>query len=171
MLPRWITGATVTRTFITAAFLLLSTAAWGQTPELPDPAVTPGVIAEDGHDTASVCGIVDGLTYSKRHRATPAGLKAMIRKRDRCDPQNSEVDHRLSLSLGGADVVYNLWCEPGAAPGVKWTYHDKDALEAVAWRRVCKDHDLPLSWAQAWFLAPDWTVLYCQNFADERCPK
>ncbi len=139
--------------------------------ERPDPAKTPGIIAEDGHDWNNVCGLVHGLSYSKRHRQTPTGLKAMIRKRDHCDPQNSEVDHRIPLSIGGADVVYNLFCEPGPAPGVVWSYEDKDRLERLAWERVCRRRDLPLSWAQAWFQAPDWTVLYCQSFADERCPK
>jgi len=147
--------------------LFVASSAWAQPAELPDPAVTPGVIAEDGHDAREVCGTVDGLTYSKRHRATPEGLKAMIRKRDHAIGQG-EVDHRLPLALGGADVVYNLWWQPGPdAPGVAWTYLDKDRLEKEIWERVCKRRTMTLEDGQAVFLAPDWGQQYCKVWPGE----
>ncbi len=42
-------------------------------PIRPDDALTPGVVASI--DPTDVCGIIDGLTYSKRHRHTPLELK------------------------------------------------------------------------------------------------
>ncbi len=136
--------------------------------EVPDDSVTPGVVAST--DQREVCGTADGLTYSKRHRATPQALKTAIRERDSCDPHNSEVDHRLPLALGGDDVEGNLSCQPGPAYGVKWNFHDKDRLEVYAWQSVCKHHTMSLSAAQAMFLAPsNWIKRYCEVFQDARC--
>ncbi len=136
--------------------------------EAPDDSVTPGVVAST--DQREVCETVGGLTYSKRHRATPYHLKEEIRERDQCDPHNSEVDHRLPLALGGDDVEGNLSCQPGPASGVKWSYHDKDRLEVYAWESVCKHHTMTLGAAQAMFLAPsNWIKRYCEVFTDARC--
>jgi len=140
--------------------------------QIPDPRWTPGVVAEDGHDTAQVCGRVDGQTYSQRHRKTPAGLKALVMKRYGQQPGHAgdgEVDHRVPLALGGADAAYNLWWEPGDHHGVVWTYHLKDKLEVLAWNRVCGKRDLPLAEAQGWFMSPDWRPIYCREIGGEPC--
>ncbi len=152
------------------AFVAFASIVWGepQASEVPDDRVTPGAVAST--DQREVCGVVDGLTYSKRHRATPYELKRLIRERDHCDSQNSEVDHRLPLSLGGDDIGVNLSCQPGPAQGVTWNYHDKDRLEVYAWQSVCKHHTMTLDEAQAMFLAPsNWITRYCEVFADSRC--
>ncbi len=136
--------------------------------EVPDDSVTPGIVAST--DQREVCETVGGLTYSKRHRATPYHLKEEIRERDGCDPHNSEVDHRLPLALGGDDVEGNLSCQPGPAAGVTWNFHDKDRLEVYAWESVCKHHTMSLGAAQAMFLAPsNWIKRYCEVFKDPRC--
>ncbi len=150
------------------AFVAFASIVWGEATEVPDDSVTPGVVAST--DQRDVCATVDGLTYSKRHRATPAELKRSIRERDSCDPHNSEVDHRLPLSLGGDDVERNLSCQPGPAQGVTWNYHDKDRLETYAWQSVCRHHTMTLGAAQAMFLAPsNWIQRYCEVFSDSRC--
>src|SRR5713226_1957873 len=108
--------------------------------ELPDPRLTPGVVASA--DRAEVCGSVDGLSYSRRHRATTAEMKAEVRRRygaTHC----GEIDHRLPLALGGADVVENLWCEAGPEETV-WNFRLKDALEVHVWAAVCHDHTMSL---------------------------
>jgi hypothetical protein len=63
-----------------------------------------------------------------------------------------EMDHRVPLCLGGADVRENLWPQAG------WqhpSYHDKDVLEETVCRMVCRDHTMTLEEGQAVFLG-DW---------------
>lgn len=139
--------------------------------EVPDDKLTPGKIATT--DVKEICGKVNGLTYSQRHRATPVVLKNLIRKRDHCLPgRASEVDHRCELSIGCADVKENLWCQPGPGPSVVWTYKDKDAYEKWLWRNVCFTHNLSPAQAQSRLVAPaDWRRGYCKDFkpSDPRC--
>ncbi len=141
------------------------------TREIPDDNLTPGIVATN--DVREICGTVDGLSYSKRHRHTSQELKRSIRERDHCDPHNSEVDHRCELALGCADIEQNLWCQPGAASGVMWNYKDKDKLELELWKSVCKVHTRTPMQAQFMLIAPaDWRRSYCTVFADDkRCQK
>src|SRR6476469_47970 len=90
--------------------------------EIPDEKCSPGVVAST--DEADVCGIVGGQSYSKRHRATPAGLKALITRRYGQTPDSGdhEIDHVGPLALGFADVVYNLWYQFGYGRGYRFTY-------------------------------------------------
>lgn len=119
-------------------------------------------------DEQEVCGFQNGLSYSKRHRSDNYSLRHEIRQRDACDPRDSEVDHYLPLSLGGADTHENLWCQPGTGT---WTYHDKDRLEVYYWEQVCKHHAISLRDAQAVFSGP-WEPEYCKVFStDTRCIK
>lgn len=119
---------------------------------IPSDIITPGAIAS--HDSNEVCGIINGLTYSKRHRATPYDLKAAIRQRDH-STGGGEVDHRVPLCLGGADVEANLWWQQN--------FKHKDELEAWACRAVCHEHTLGLDAAQTMFLG-DWRESYKQVF-------
>lgn len=140
--------------------------------EIPDAACSPGVVAST--DEADVCGTVNGLSYSKRHRQTPAGLKRSIFKRYGIDPdvartQDWEVDHVVSLALGGGDVAYNLFPEPGNNLGACFTYHTKDRLEVFLWNSVCRHHTMTLSDAQAELLG-DWRVSYKKHFGYTQCP-
>ena len=67
-----------------------------------------------------------------------------------------ELDHLVPLSLGGApDSPQNLWLEPR---GGAWNAGDKDQLEFVLWRLVCR-HEVPLTAAQR-DIAGDWTAAY-----------
>src|SRR5204863_9962647 len=100
------------RTFLVLTLISWIAPAWAQPAELPDPRLTPGAVAEDGHTETSVCGLVDGLTYSKRHRATPQALKRELRDRDGAIGRG-EGDHRGPVAVGGADVVNNPWGQSG----------------------------------------------------------
>lgn len=115
-------------------------------PEIPDDSLTPGAIATTSQ--AEVCAFGGSLSYSQAHRQTSYQLKEWIFREygmeppDRTERGQWEVDHRVPLCLGGADVAANLWPQNAA------TYHDKDALEApdhwgdpmVAIPRVLADH-------------------------------
>src|SRR5579862_3820187 len=74
----------------------------------PDDTITPGAVAST--DPNDVCGIIDGLTYSKRHRHTPVELKQEVYAAYGiiADGRPFEVDHRVPLCIGGADVRENL---------------------------------------------------------------
>jgi hypothetical protein len=127
----------------------------------PDDALTPGVVAST--DPNDVCGVIDGLSYSKRHRHTPQGLKEevyaayQVHREDR-EGRNFEIDHRVPLCLGGADVRENLWPQEGwQSP----SYHDKDWLEETVCRMVCRERAMTLEQGQAIFLG-DWIAGYQQ---------
>jgi hypothetical protein len=65
-----------------------------------------------------------------------------------------EMDHRVPLCIGGADIRENLWPQEG------WehpSYHDKDFLEEAVCRFVCLDRTMTLEEGQAIFLG-DWVV-------------
>jgi hypothetical protein len=143
----------------------LPSQAAAQVRELPDPGRTPGVIAST--DEADVCGVVDGLTYSARHRKTSERMKSQVRALYNAT-SCGEIDHRLELSLGGADDVRNLWCQPGPEEAV-WNYKLKDRLETYLWRTVCKRHEMVITEAQAVFLAPDWRPAYCEFIGGPPC--
>lgn len=129
---------------------------------IPDPLLTPGAIAST--DIQDVCSVVDGLSYSKRHRITPPELKRAVRIAYN-QKQCGEIDHRVPLALGGADTFENLWCQPG--PPTVWNYKIKDRLETHVWVGTCGwIYMYELKDAQQIFLNPDWRVEYCKAFQD-----
>jgi hypothetical protein len=132
-------------------------------PIRPDDRLTPGVVAST--DANDVCGIVDGLSYSRRNRHTSVELKHEIYAEYGINPEGRsfEVDHRVPLCIGGADVRENLWPQEG------WqhpNFHDKDRLEEEVCRMVCRDHSMTLQTGQAIFLG-DWIAGYRQVFGDD----
>jgi len=131
-------------------------------PIRPDDALTPGVVAST--DPTDVCSVIDGLTYSKRHRHTPLELKQEVYAAYHVnrEARNFEIDHRVPLCLGGADVRENLWPQEG------WqhpSYHDKDRLETAVCRAVCGEGSMTLEQGQAIFLG-DWIAGYQQFFGE-----
>jgi hypothetical protein len=132
-------------------------------PIRPDDVMTPGAVAST--DPIDVCGIVGGLTYSKRHRHTSSELKREVYEGYHIEraEQNFEIDHRVPVCLGGADVRENLWPQPGSEHP---SYHDKDALEDQICRRVCRDQSMTLEEGQAIFLG-DWIAGYEQIFGEK----
>jgi hypothetical protein len=108
---------------------------------------------------------VDGLTYSHRHRHTPTELKHEVYAAYRIvsDGRPFEIDHRVPLCIGGADLRENLWPQEG------WqrpNFHDKDRLETEVCRMVCRDHSMTLPEGQAIFLG-DWVAGFRQVFGED----
>lgn len=131
----------------------------------PDPMVpidefTPGVVAST--DPAEVCGIVGGITYSERHRATryDKSHSMMVYGLDVTRPDKYEYDHRIPLCVGGADVPDNMWPQPLAG---HMNAHDKYELEKWACRAVCLEHSISLPDAQAMFFG-DWRDAFNRVF-------
>jgi hypothetical protein len=70
-----------------------------------------------------------------------------------CPGKGYEIDHLISIELGGSNDLDNLWPQPVDAQGVIG-YHTKDVVENAAHRAVCSGR-LTLGQAQRG-IAGDW---------------
>jgi hypothetical protein len=128
-------------------------------PTLPVHSLTPGAILTT--DTRKVC--VPG--YSKSVRNVPVSEKKQVYAEYKIayvpGTREYEVDHLISLELGGSNGIKNLW--PESYFTNVWNAHVKDQLENELHRRVClpvsnKQHiDLPT--AQR-LISTDWISAY-----------
>lgn len=127
---------------------------------LPDPAMTPGVIdpAVNQQDIGStIC--VRG--YTKRIRppvsfTNPLKRRQMARAHLPGQMRDYEEDHLISLELGGSPTdPKNLWPEPYAGP---WGARAKDRLENRLHRLVCSGR-LSLAEAQQ-AMRGNWIAAY-----------
>ena len=122
-------------------------------PYLPDPARTPGAIL--AVTAADIC--VPG--YAKKVRNVPAAVKRQVYRSygiARHRPGDYEVDHLISLELGGSNSVRNLW--PESYRTSPWNARVKDRLENELHRRVCAG-SMPLDEAQR-LIAGNWVAAY-----------
>lgn len=111
-------------------------------PILPDASKTPGDVLTT--DASLVCQ----KGYSASVRNVPPALKRQVFALyglTKKAGQDWEVDHLISLELGGSNSVRNLW--PQAGFTTPWNYHVKDRLENALHYLVCRG-ELPLSVAQ-----------------------
>jgi predicted RNase H-like HicB family nuclease len=96
---------------------------------LPDPACTPGAIFT-GATVSQIC--TPG--YSRSARNVSESVKQSVYAEYGIAshvPGSYEVDHLVSLELGGNNTVANLW--PEISPG----YHEKDGIENRLHDAVC----------------------------------
>lgn len=121
-------------------------------PLVPNPALTPGAMLEA--TTKDVC--TSG--WATAHRNVPQSRKREVFKRYGLKPNGVtfEVDHLVSLQLGGSNAIENLW--PQSHLTRPWNAKKKDALENRLHWMVCH-HQLPLSVAQD-ALRADWREAY-----------
>jgi hypothetical protein len=119
--------------------------------DLPRPALTPGAVLTTS--TARVC--VRG--YAGGVRDVPEAEKASVYARYGVVdvPYAHEVDHLVSLEIGGSNAIRNLWPEPYAG---RWGARTKDVLEDRLHELVC-DGRLGLRSAQR-IEARDWVAAY-----------
>jgi hypothetical protein len=116
---------------------------------LPDPACTPGAVFP--HATvAEIC--TPG--YAASVRDVPPVLKHAVYAAygiPHHRPGEYEVDHLISLELGGSNAIANLWPEAASpAPG----FHEKDQVENALHDAVCSGR-MSLARAQE-IVARDW---------------
>ena len=125
---------------------------------LPDRRCTPG--ARFSKVTrADVCR--RGYSSSVRHvtDATKDKVYAAYGMSTRFDGQDGEVDHLVSLELGGSNARSNLFPEAASpAPGS----HEKDRLENALHREVC-DGRTSLRRAQR-LISRDWVAAFHARF-------
>ena len=114
---------------------------WGQrtktsgcaaTLPLQDMGCTPGALITDAtKEQICVPGYAKGVrnvtTTLKNQVYTTYGIKSRL-------PGQYEVDHLVSLQLGGSNDIANLWPEPATPkPG----FHEKDAVENYLHAQLC----------------------------------
>jgi hypothetical protein len=120
----------------------------------PDASCTPGAVFRNAN-RARVCR--PGYTRSVRH--VPESLKRAVFAeygiRGSHHGGAYEVDHLISLELGGSNAIENLWPEPAQPrPG----FHEKDRVENVLHREVC-DGTISLARAQQ-LIRSDWLRVF-----------
>jgi hypothetical protein len=122
---------------------------------LQDPACTPGdIIPTATKDVICVSG------YSSSVRNVPTSEKNQVYAEYGITSRSTgqyEVDHLVSLELGGSNDISNLWPEAAdPQPG----FHQKDQVENYLHDQVCSGA-IPLETAQR-EIATNWLAVYNQ---------
>lgn len=118
---------------------------------LPIASLTPGVVLTTS--AATVC--VSGYASSVRDVPDSEKEQAYARYGIPHVPYKHEVDHLISLELGGSNAITNLWPEPYAG---RWGARTKDVLENKMHDLVCSGS---LSLARAQHMeATNWVAAY-----------
>ena len=105
--------------------------------ELPDPTLTPGAV-QPGMAASNLCPVAHTPTLRNVTQAKKKAVYAeygMIPHQGECAPAGCEVDHLISLEIGGSNDIHNLWPEPYG--GTRWNAHVKDAYENFLHAQVC----------------------------------
>ena len=119
---------------------------------MPDPKLTPGDVADVTKDDICVPG------YTKKVRHVPKSVSRRVYEmygRSKEPGICCEVDHLISLELGGSNDIKNLWPEPyEPRPGA----YEKDKVENYLHRQVCAGN-IELADAQKQIVT-DWYSIY-----------
>ena len=135
-------------------------------PLYPDRTKTPG------HATYHTAENLCAMGSTKDERLVPDAEKKAVYAAygiDKCQgycsgPQGCEIDHLISLELGGANTEDNLWPQPYDGD---WNAHDKDRLENKLHAMVCKDKSISLEDAQK-EISTDWIVAYKKYVGEKK---
>jgi hypothetical protein len=119
--------------------------------DLPNLRLTPGVAFNVS--VSSIC--VPGYSSSVRDVSEAEKTQVYARYGVRWVPYRHEVDHLISLELGGSNAIGNLWPEPYAG---RWGARTKEVLENRLHDLVCA-RQLSLRSAQRQE-AGDWVAAY-----------
>lgn len=124
-----------------------------QSPIRPNPHLTPGVTLDV--PIARLCK--PGYATSVRH-VSEATKRAVYREYGIAHPKREEyeIDHLVSLELGGSNDAKNLW--PESYLTQPWNAHRKDALEDRLHALTCRGQ-ITLAAAQA-AIRTDWVSAY-----------
>ncbi len=122
-------------------------------PILPDPAMTPGDVLTT--DATAVCQ----PGYAKSVRNVPQSVKNQVYRQygvTSRQPHEYEIDHLISLQLGGSNSIRNLW--PQSFVTQPLNAYVKDRVENKLHKLVCAGK-LPLEQAQQ-EIARNWIDAY-----------
>ncbi len=146
---------------VTAGLLLITVRAIGASapPVLPDPKLTPGATLKVS--LAKLC--VKGYAGDTRNVTESEKNKVYSEYGIMVHPAGAfEVDHLISLELGGSNDIKNLW--PQTYSG-EWNAHVKDKLEDHLHSLVCSGA-MSLPDAQK-AISSDWIKLYKAVFKSD----
>ena len=125
---------------------------------IEDKACTPGAVITSA-TVAQICK----PGYSSSVRNVPESEKNQVYAEYGIATHTAgeyEVDHLISLELGGSNDIANLWPEAASpTPG----FHEKDKVENYLHKQVC-DHKISLKQAQQ-EIATDWLSVYTATTA------
>lgn len=136
--------------------LILAAVLATQAPIRPDPNLTPGVV-DPSATLAKVC--VDHYDLQPGVRHVTAATKAKVYAEYGYDEKRfgpAEVDHLISIVLGGSNDIKNLW--PQSYVSKPLNAHVKDQLEVKLHHLTC-DGKLSLVAAQQ-AISKDWVAAY-----------
>lgn len=128
---------------------------------LPKEDMTPGDILK-GVTRENVCT----RGYAKKVRSVAESEKKKVFEEYNISPDSDhfEIDHLISLELGGSNEISNLW--PQSYTTHPWNAHLKDALEDHMHHMVCVG-DISLEDAQK-EIAEDWIAAYKKYMAKDQ---
>lgn len=133
-------------------------------PILPNPVITPGIADPNGtRENICLSGYSGSVrNVSQRTKQQAFDLYQLDRTKDKF-----EIDHLISLELGGSNDLKNLW--PQSFTTQPWNAHVKDKLENRLHREIC-DGIITVEEAQE-AIKTDWIKTYCEKFDDmqEQC--
>ena len=125
---------------------------------MPDRKLTPGVALTN----ATVAAILT-KGYAGKTRHVSDSTKQEVYLRHHQDPHLApcpcEVDHLISLELGGANDIKNLWPQPYNG---NWNARQKDKLEGWLHQQI-KEGKITFAEAQR-KIATNWTNTYAEAF-------
>lgn len=143
-------GAEQMRTLLAVALIVTAQTASTQAIVWPDPSLTPGAVRTT--DVDDICTTdTHSLRHGNRERSDLIYERYGVPEADR---MQYTLDHLISLEIGGADVVENLWPEPRRSLAGEWDDARKDQLERRLGVLVC-DGALDVRQAQQ-AIAEDW---------------
>jgi hypothetical protein len=147
-------------TCVIALLLCSSLAMAADLPQAPNPKITPGAVNPQAtKDVICVSGYTAGVDANGnkvRNVSTAMKNKAFSLYGVDKTVDKFEVDHLISLELGGANDIKNLW--PQSYTTQPWNAHKKDVLENKLHRLVCSGK-ITLKQAQR-DIAKDWIAAY-----------
>jgi hypothetical protein len=141
---------------------------------IPDPNCTPGAInptltVDVLRDPRFRTGCVRQHATTETQKATTYGLYGIPHPSNNTGPnQTCELDHLISLELGGADTLDNIWpqCGPPGGSLSQRFFKEKDGVENYLAKMV-KTGQMDLGAAQHG-IATDWTQYL--DAARRACP-
>ncbi|MGH2478044.1 MAG: HNH endonuclease [Ktedonobacteraceae bacterium] len=143
-----------------AAIIVFTSSAFAGEHDLPDLKVTPGAailgITADDVCSPGYAAKARHVTQEVRQQVYAAyGLTNGNHTGYCSGREGCELDHLISLELGGSNDANNLWVEPYEG---EWGAHTKDRLESKLHEMVCAgkislkeaQHDIASDWIAAY---------------------
>jgi hypothetical protein len=131
----------------------------------PNPSLTPGAVRTT--NPADICSTATNKITTKTVRNVPESLKKQVyleyglpggNNTGYCNVKDGcEIDHLISLELGGSNDIKNLWPQPYTS---EWNARMKDVLENKMHVLAClKVNPVPLPQLQK-EISTDWKSAY-----------